>query len=568
MITNDFIRNRIMEIKPLETDTATKKEIEETLDYLFSNLYFFANLTVAHCFEKYQNINPEDIPYIKGFGRVKKIEKVIQQWHNSAASSPTEDDRNKWNEKINRLTEIKRYYRRQVLKKIFAFECRNNPQFQSLHNRFPKIPYIVAFNTFFEVSQQFLLDWPRVREGTRQLRQYQKGMPIYFGYDNNFTPFYIYRNENGKEDVRFKWVIDKEIYFKIEFGRDKSENETLLRENIIGKNDGYKKLGDSFIQIDKRKNKIFLNQVFKLEQPLKEVLEKKLDPSLILGVDLGIKIPLYWALSNGNEAQPVGSEHKIPKLRSQFYNRINRLQTDLKNEGAKDKGQVGRLKPLLELKKKESELIKQINRSLAKTLIEAAVEKGAGTIHIENIDFNEKKKLWIVGRKLLNEGLTDLQVIKEYNSYYDRMLAMFRNWSYSQLIRFIKEQAENYGIQVLYVDARYSSRTCFVCKEKGTREKQEFLQVKKDKECSHSNCPCLKEKTKTIKFKDTIKGFIHLIPADRNAAFNIACNAKRVVPLEKEPIDWATTLSVKYTEMQSNAERKKNKPSSGFKKRY
>ncbi|MDB5226631.1 MAG: transposase, OrfB family [Bacteroidota bacterium] len=567
MVPNDFVRNRIMEIKPIDSDTSIKKATLDTLEYLFRNLYFFANLTVAHCFETYQNTDPNSIPYLQGMERVKRMEKKLQEWYNTVASTRSGEERILWQEKISRLTEIKRYYRRYVLKKIFAAECRRSSYLQTLQTRFPQIPTIVAFNTFFEVSQQFLSDWPRVRESTRQLRQYSKGMPIYFGYDSNFHPFYIHKTDTGKEQIRFKWALDKELTFAIEFGRDKSENETILRTHIIGQQDGFKKLGDSFIQMDRRKNKIFLNQVFKLDQPTKEVSEKILNPDLILGVDLGIKVPIVWALSNGNESGEIGSKHKIPKLRAQFYNRINNLQADLKSEGASGKGQLGRLQPLHNLRKKERDLIKQINRDLAKTLIEIAVKKGAGTIHLEDLDFTERKKLWIAGRKLLNDNLTELQIIKTYDSYYDRMLLMFRNWSYAQLIRFIKEQAENYGIQVLFIDPRNTSRHCFVCKARGERKKQEFLEIKKPRECGISNCPCIKEKTRQLKRNDVVTNILYFIPADRNAAYNIACNAPRVVPMEREPIDWDTVLATAYKDQQEKkAELLKRKSGSQFRK--
>lgn len=561
MLANEVIRNRPMEIKPVDSPGLTKKETEEILDYLFNNLYLFTNQVVAYNFAKYQHVPLEDIKYLKGFERVKQWEHTIQTWHKMAAESAADEIREEYIEKAKRLTEIKRHYRRHHLKKQFAKECREDVFLQTLQQRFTNMPAIVAFNTFFEVSQQFLTDWPRVKEGSRQLRNYQKGMPIYFGYDNNFTPFYTHKKENGKEEIRFKWDIDKVIHFNIEFGRDKSENEGLLRTYIIGQQEGFKRLGDSFIQMDKRKNKIFLNQVFKLPQlPVVENGSKLLDPKLILGIDLGIKVPIYWALSNGANAQPLGTEHKIKKLRSQFYNRINNLQKDLKAEGAEQKGQSARLAPLSKIRKKERELIKQINRNMAKELIAVAVENGAGTIHLEDIDFTEKRALWATGKLLLNEGLNVSKIIKEYDSYYDRMFTMFRNWSYAQLIRFIKEQAENNGIQILFVNAYHTSKRCHVCREKGQRPKQEFLEVRKDTKCQFSNCPAEKEREFKSKDKRQITGYLYLIAADRNAAFNIAKNAKRVIPKEKVGADWNTILKERYNQQKENRYLNKKQP--------
>lgn len=561
MLKNDFVRSRIMQIEPIATESCGRKQTADVLDYLFDKLYIFANLTIANAFEEYQGKKPEEIPYLKGAEKVKQIETTIQQWRNTAAGCTDIGEKEKWNKKIERLVEIKRHYRRHHLKKIFAAECRVHPYLKNLETRFPQIPPVIAFNTFFEVRQNFLHDWLHVLEGTRRLRSYSKGMPFYFGYDYNFTPFYIHKNENGKEQIRFKWIAtNPEIHFAIEFGRDKSENEELLRNEIIGNKEGYKKLGDSFIQLDRKRNKIFLTQVFKLEQPSKQKREIVLNPSLVMGVDLGVKIPLCWALSNKSETGEIGSIHKIQHLRNQYVSRINRIQADLKKSGAEGKGQAGRLKPLSKIRKSERELIKQINRDMAKELVDLAVQKGAGTIHLEDIDFTEKKNLYAAGRLLLNENLAYDGIIKEYKSYYDRMFTMFRNWSYGQLIRFIKEQSEEKGIQVLFVDPRQSSRKCFACMESGQRNKQEYLEVKKKQECNVSYCPCDKAKTKTLKNRkdNSTSGYIYFIPADNNAAFNIACNAKLTVPAEKQPVDWPTVIKKSYDEMITKKEAEAN----------
>lgn len=89
---------------------------------------------------------------------------------------------------------------------------------------------------------------------------------------------------------------------------------------------------------------------------------------------------------------------------------------------------------------------------MSKNIVEFAVKNNAGTIHMEELQFDKLK---------------------------DKSL--LRNWSYYQLQTMIEYKAEREGIAVYYVDASYTSQTCSRCGnlEEGQRERQQTFTCKK-----------------------------------------------------------------------------------------
>ncbi|HWB61922.1 MAG TPA: zinc ribbon domain-containing protein, partial [Chitinophagales bacterium] len=342
--------------------------------------------------------------------------------------------------------------------------------------------------------------------------------------------------------------------FEINFGADKeqtsatpSNNEAFVQEVMKAyanrkKEDGpaaHQLIGDSHLKLDWRRRKLFLQQTFKLRaEPKHDASFFK--PGLCMGIDLGYKIPLYWGLSDLSDAKPLGDKEQVLKMRNQYFNRIRDLQRKVKTAALGGNTAHNKLKELQLLRKKERLAVKQLNRRYAKRLIKIALEKKAGTIILEDVDFAAARERAAKGSIALNEKLTRSKTEKSYPSVFDRLLLMFRNWSYGQLVRFIKEEADKQGILVTFIDPKYTSRVCSVCGMVGNRSSQEFLQIKKAA-CDKGNCPA--KNIKEIKTADERQKKIdekkgqpykpkyqdHKISADRNAAFVIAQGGADVV---------------------------------------
>ena len=99
--------------------------------------------------------------------------------------------------------------------------------------------------------------------------------------------------------------------------------------------------------------------------------------------------------------------------------------------------------------------------------------------------------------------LEDLSYIRERLDYSKFMNRRLHAWAFARLQGRIEDKATEAGIQVKYVNAAYTSRTCHICRRLGRRSKQaEFV-------CPHDDC------------------HISEFHADINAAANIA---RRVDP--------------------------------------
>jgi transposase len=617
--TVELILSRPLELLAIDTNDFKKEQLESLLKALNKNLYLLANQIVNTLFQEFWGLDAEGLwqnekvrsvfrAYIKGYAEAKEAEKAIQELYKEKVEKPDGKTDEQFDEELKRLKELKKStlegIKRDLMKYIESDAFKDDKALMLTAANFktnvakyigeesqPEITHTttqgkkiidrvldnIVRRTAFEALQNFLHEIEDVltAKGTRQLRQYDRSIPIYFDYDYNFEPFQytdkIIKREIGQpnkiEEVtetvcRFVWMpvwtkantVDMMggIQFEINFGADKSKNEDFVKEVMEmyknrNKEDGpaaHQAVGDSHIKIDWRRNKKFLQQTFKRKA------DPKHDPGyfkkgLCMGVDLGYKIPLYWGLSDLSDAKPLGDKEQIKKICTQYENRIRDLQRKVKSADLSGNTAHGKLGELQKLRQKERLSVKQLNRKYAKKLVGIAVEKKAGTIVIEDIDFTKKREELEKRRLALNEKITanpsKQHRQKTYPSIYDRLFTMFRNWSYGQLIRFIKEEAEENGIEVVSIDPTYTSRICSVCGVMGNRANQLHLTVTKDFQCSLGHCPAKynfgdAKKVKAVITPNKDGRFEHKILADRNAAFNIAQGgALMVIQKNKKP---------------------------------
>lgn len=191
----------------------------------------------------------------------------------------------------------------------------------------------------------------------------------------------------------------------------------------------------------------------------------ELDPSKILGVDVGEAKPFYAATDTGWDVKFV-SGSKIENFRRQVEER----RRDMRRSAVYNGGGHGRKKRMAVVDKLSSKIENfrnTTNFTYAKAIVDFAIQQGCGTIQME-----------------------DLSGISANNKF-------LKNWSYFDLQTKVEHKALERGLIFRKIDPQYTSQRCHRCGwiDKASRPSQsEFVCTK----CGH---------------KDN---------ADRNAARNIA----------------------------------------------
>lgn len=325
-----------------------------------------------------------------------------------------------------------------------------------------------------------------LRYGLLSLQNRRKDAPLWVIPDNlkyrhNCSSDSVFYDllMNGKTDIFIDFV--QGITFGVVLGNPyKGHENRLMWKRIF---EGLYKIGTSSIQIDKR-GKIILNLALNIP-----VEEKTLDKSVVVGVDLGIKIPAMCALNNDEHQRcAIGSIDDFLRVRTSMQAERRRIQKALKNGTSSGHGRQKKLKNLENIGHRESNFASTYNHMVSKRVVDFALKNNAGTIHIENL-----------------EGF----------GQDERNANVLRNWSYYQLQQYITYKAEAHGIEVKKINPYHTSQRCSICGSEvpGQRLDQETFC------CADPNC-----RSHKIYFNDKFgKEYFN---ADFNAARNIAMSVE------------------------------------------
>ena len=323
------------------------------------------------------------------------------------------------------------------------------------------------------IHSNFKNDALEVKRGERAIRNYKKGMPIPFPWNNSL------RIEQTGGEFYLRWYNG--LRFLLTFGKDRSNNRLIVQRCMKMDEDyeGEYKMCSSSIQMVQRdgKPKFFLLLVVNIPQEHVE-----LDKKVVVGVDLGINSPAYVATNITPERKQIGRRETFLNARMAFqrrYKSLQRLQTTAGGRGRKKK-----LEPLERLRKAEHSWVHTQNHLFSREVVQFAVKARAATIHMEDLSGFGKDR----------DGNAD-----------ERKEFVLRNWSYYELQTMIAYKAEKYGIKVEKVRPAYTSRTCSWCGHEGFRRGETFI-------CENPACEKCGEKEN----------------ADYNAARNIA-NSKNII---------------------------------------
>lgn len=245
-------------------------------------------------------------------------------------------------------------------------------------------------------------------------------------------------------DVYIKFVNG--ITFKVVLGTLKKsmslrrELEEIFKEN-------HKICGSSIsLKTKNKRTKIFLNLSIDVPEQTHE-----LDENIVVGVDLGIAVPAVCALNNNPYKKIfLGDKDNFLYTRTSIQNQRQRLQRAMRfNSGGH--GRKKKLKKLECLKEKERNFAQTYNHTVARKIVEFAINNHAKYINLEHL-----------------KGINTDQTI-------------LRNWSYFELQSFIKYKAAMNGIVVRFVEPAYTSQTCSKCGnlEEGQRLDQSHFVCKK-----------------------------------------------------------------------------------------
>ena len=332
-----------------------------------------------------------------------------------------------------------------------------NISYKVVREKFPELPSSCVGALNAQVVSVYSNDKKEVMRGDRSIRSYRRnkiGIPI---VSKSFT----------LEEEQITWNMSREekIAFGIRYGRDRSNNRSIVKKILSGEY----KFSDSQIKVDGKKMFLLLCYTFD-PSPI------ALDPDVCVGVDVGVSVPAYVALSTGKQRLAIGGRDDIliPRLKMQAQRRS--LQKALRHSTVSGgKGRKKKLKALNRMQDRERNFVRNVNHNISRRVIDFALKNNAGVIKMEKLSGISREES---GRFIL------------------------RNWSYFELQNMIEYKAKAKNIQVKYIDPAYTSQTCHVC---GHQNKEQRL--------SQSEFVCMNETCETAG---------EVINADYNAAKNIS----------------------------------------------
>lgn len=206
--------------------------------------------------------------------------------------------------------------------------------------------------------------------------------------------------------------------------------------------------------------------------------DKTLDKKRVLGIDLGINYPIYYATNCDEYIKGhIGDRKSFLNKRLAFQRRFRELQSLQCTQGGR--GRKKKMDPLENLRKKERAWVRSTNHLYSREIIKIALKYNVGIIHMEDLSGIGKDS----DEEVTNNGKFIL-----------------RNWSYYELQEMIRSKAEKERIEVKKIPPAYTSQRCCCCGEIGERKEQAHFK------CLNPEC----------------KNYNKDVNADYNAARNIA----------------------------------------------
>lgn len=287
--------------------------------------------------------------------------------------------------------------------------------------------------TIKNVCGEFKNSKSDILKGNKSIISYKLNQPLDL-HNDCIKLEYVKNDKGGDFYIKinlFKTAKVKELNYKngqINFRMIVKDNSTrTILERCF---DGIYKISASQLIYDDKKKKWKINLSYKFESVLNHNLEK----DKILGVDMGIVLPICASV-NGSKERLTVSGGEIEEFRRRVEARKKSLgkQTKYCGDGRIGHGRNTRCKPVYKIEDKIARFRDTTNHKYSREVINYAVKNNCGVIQMENL-----------------EG------INTNNTF-------LKNWSYFDLQTKIKYKAEEVGIDVVFIEPKYTSQRCSKC---------------------------------------------------------------------------------------------------------
>lgn len=288
-------------------------------------------------------------------------------------------------------------------------------------------------------------DWKRLK---KDVLNYRVSLPTY----KLNTPYYIknnnykLRNHNGyfvsiafynKQELSERGL---KVGHKYEFQIDKLDcNKKATINKLIN---GEYKQGSCQISISK-KGKIELIVSFEFDKNIEE--KSILNSNRTLGIDLGVvnvaTMSIFdsdkgdWDLISFRDRVIDGKE--LIAFRQKYYNlrRDMSIASKVVGDGRVGHGYKCRMKPVNKVRDKVANFADTYNHKVSRYIVDLAAKYNCGVIQMEDLS-------------------------KATSNTRERML---KDWSYYDLQNKIEYKAKELGIDVIYINPKYTSKRCSKC---------------------------------------------------------------------------------------------------------
>ncbi|OHB80333.1 MAG: hypothetical protein A2Z25_00375 [Planctomycetes bacterium RBG_16_55_9] len=218
----------------------------------------------------------------------------------------------------------------------------------------------------------------------------------------------------------------------------KPRDKTLAGQ-FVRINEGDWKLKNSRILRNPRKRgNVWLGQVVVSYTPAPF---KDIDPTIILGIDLGVSVPACLHIRENGEpkkwAMQVGRGRDMLNTRGIIRSEIVRIIRSLKSKDSPLDGESSKVakEKLKNLRKREKRVMKTASQKIAARIADVAKRNGAGTWQMEQLSEN----------------------IKDDDPW------LRRNWAPGMVVDAVRWQAEQIGAKLEFIDPAYTSQRCSKC---------------------------------------------------------------------------------------------------------
>ena len=301
----------------------------------------------------------------------------------------------------------------------------------------------------------------------------------------------VNRDKLSSKDVKhlgLKSTIASQILWK--YGRNK-KCKKISNVNLIVPGQGIKRIGDelaiSCLKLRLKLQKSFekVNQIELDDEFAYISVTVKDKPEFKEKVTIGVDRNTTGHIAVASVLE-TGKVFKLGKKALHTRNKYKHIRKSMQSKG--------KFKKLVAIKKRESDITRDLNHKISRTLVDMA-SKLKGRIVLEDIEgIRARAKSSRAFRFALN------------------------SWSFHQLQTFLEYKAKLVGVPISYVDPYHTSKCCSRCGLVGNRIRKEF------------KCPSCG----------------HVDHADSNASFNIAKVFKGMVNFrDKELAEKGTLISRK-----------------------